>query len=187
MVERKSTGIKPVELRLIAELMKNSRRSDRELARTLGVSQPTVSRIIKRLEKEGIIREYTMIPDFGKLGYEIMGITSLQVSEKPQMGFKEIRKATIEAEKSNPHAGLMIVNGIGNNKNRLFIDFYEGYSSYAEVIRMLKQMPFIEIESMESFLVSLKDENSLRLLSMSEIANHILNRSAQKQSSSATI
>lgn len=65
--------LKAIELRLVSELMKNSRRSDRELARALGVSQPTVSRMISRLEKEGIIKEYTMIPDFKKLGYNILG------------------------------------------------------------------------------------------------------------------
>jgi len=65
--------LKEVELRLVGELMKNSRRSDRELAKALKVSQPTVSRMIKKLEKEGVIQEYTMIPNFSKLGYEIMG------------------------------------------------------------------------------------------------------------------
>jgi DNA-binding Lrp family transcriptional regulator len=172
--------MKNLELRLISELMKNSRRSDRELAKALGVSQPTISRTIKKLEKEGYIREYTMIPDFGKLGYEIMGITSLKVEETPQVEFKDIRKATLEAEKSNPHAGLMIVNGIGNNKNRLFIDFYENYSAYAEVIKTLKTLPFINVESMDSFLVDLKDETNLRVLSTSVIAQHLEERSHKK-------
>jgi DNA-binding Lrp family transcriptional regulator len=45
--------MKDSELRLTAELMKNSRRSDRELAKALGVSQPMISRMIKKLEKEG--------------------------------------------------------------------------------------------------------------------------------------
>ncbi len=172
--------MKDVELRLIAELMKNSRRSDRELAKALGVSQPTVSRAIRKLEKEGIIKEYTMIPDFSKLGYEIMGITSLNVEEKPPEGFKEIRKATLEAEKSNPHAGLMIVNGIGNNKNRLFIDFYENYSAYAKVIDTIKAFPFINVESVDSFLVDLKDETNLRVLSTSVIAQHLVEKSQKK-------
>jgi len=41
---------------------------NRELARSPGVSQPTVSRIIKKLESKEIIKEYTMLPDFQKLG-----------------------------------------------------------------------------------------------------------------------
>ncbi|MFZ0965605.1 MAG: Lrp/AsnC family transcriptional regulator, partial [Candidatus Bathyarchaeia archaeon] len=60
--------MKKVELNLISELMKNSRQSDRNLAKVIGVSQPTVTRIRNKLEKEGYIREYTMIPDFSKLG-----------------------------------------------------------------------------------------------------------------------
>jgi DNA-binding Lrp family transcriptional regulator len=67
--------LRNVELRLISELMKNSRRSDRQLSKVLGISQPTVSRMLKKLEKEGVIKEYTMIPDFTKLGYELIVIT----------------------------------------------------------------------------------------------------------------
>ena len=54
--------IKEVEWKLISELMKNSRRSDRELAKTIGVSQPTVSRLIKRLEKEGQGKDLRLLP-----------------------------------------------------------------------------------------------------------------------------
>ena len=74
--------MKELERRLIAELIRNSRRSDRELAKAVGCSQPTVSRMIKRLEKEGYIKEYTMIPDFHRLGYEIMALTFIQNEKK---------------------------------------------------------------------------------------------------------
>ncbi len=74
--------MKDVELRIVSELMKNSRRSDRELAKAVGVSQPTVSRTIARLEKEGVLREYTVIPDFHKLGYNLMAITLVNVREE---------------------------------------------------------------------------------------------------------
>lgn len=97
--------MKPVELRLIAELMKNSRRSDRQLAKVIGVSQPTVSRLMTKLKKEGYIREFTMIPDFNKLGYEIMGITSIAVADNVEKeGFEKIRSRTAEVERGNPHS-----------------------------------------------------------------------------------
>jgi Lrp/AsnC family transcriptional regulator for asnA, asnC and gidA len=60
--------VKDIELKLISELMKNSRRSDRALAKVLKTSQPMVTRTRARLEREGYLREYTVIPDFHKLG-----------------------------------------------------------------------------------------------------------------------
>ena len=66
--------MKKIELRLIRELVKNCRRSDRELSRALGVSQPTVSRTIKKLEKEGVLGEYSAIPSLPKVGYGIVAV-----------------------------------------------------------------------------------------------------------------
>jgi len=43
-MSRRRTRTKDIEMRLLSELMKNSHRSDRELARTLKTSQPTVTR-----------------------------------------------------------------------------------------------------------------------------------------------
>ncbi len=83
--------IKDVELRLISELMKNSRRSDRELAKAIDVSQPTVSRMIKKLESEDIIKEYAMIPDFHKLEFEILAITFFNVEKEPDQ--QQVKKA----------------------------------------------------------------------------------------------
>ncbi|PIU59229.1 hypothetical protein COS86_05350, partial [Candidatus Bathyarchaeota archaeon CG07_land_8_20_14_0_80_47_9] len=60
-------------LGLLKELMRNSRRSDRELAKATGTSQPTVTRNRKLLGK--YIRSYTIVPEFDKIGYEILAVT----------------------------------------------------------------------------------------------------------------
>jgi DNA-binding Lrp family transcriptional regulator len=87
--------MKAVELKLISELMKNSRRSDRELAKVIGVSQPTVSRMISRLQKVGVIREYTMIPDFYKLGYKILALTFVKLKKTlSQEELEKVREVT---------------------------------------------------------------------------------------------
>jgi DNA-binding Lrp family transcriptional regulator len=167
--------MKDIELRLISELMKNSRRSDRELAKALKVSQPTVSRTIKKLEKEGYIKEYTIIPDFKKLGYQIMGVTLVKRRNAlNEEEFKEARKKTTELEKKNPHAALMAVNGIGLNKDTLFVTFYEDYAAYSRAMSLTREVPFMELDKIESFLVDPSDQSNYRLLSMSAIANHIL-------------
>ncbi len=170
-------ALKDIELRIVAELMKNSRRSDRELARALRVSQPTVTRLRMKLEKAGVIKEYTMIPDFRALGYTIMGATLLGLRELlTEERFNEIRKITTKIEESNPHAALLAVNGMGSSKNRLFISFYENYSDYVEAIRLTRQIPFVNVESIESLLVDLNDETNYRVFSMSSMAKHLQSR-----------
>jgi len=47
-------------MNLLFELLKNSKRSDKELAKVLMVSQPTVTRMRSRLVKEGVIKEFTV-------------------------------------------------------------------------------------------------------------------------------
>jgi len=46
--------MKEIELKLLAELLNNSRRSDRDLAKVIGTSQPTVTRTRIRLRKRAI-------------------------------------------------------------------------------------------------------------------------------------
>jgi DNA-binding Lrp family transcriptional regulator len=166
--------LKEIEVRIIAELMKNSRRSDRELAKAVGVSQPTISRTIKKLEKEGMIKEYTMIPDFKRLGYEIMGVSFIKTGEALKENEEaELRKAVVEFEKKQPYASLMAVNGSGIGKDRMFITFYKDYAAYTEAMRSTKNLPNVSAQSLDSFLVDLNDENNYRLLTLKQLARHI--------------
>ena len=169
--------LKDVELRIVAELMRNSRRSDRELAKTIGVSQPTVTRTRTRLEKEGYIKEYTMIPDFNKLGYEIMGFTFIKM--KKNIGSKEqeeFREFVSKFAKEQPHAELIDVSGIGLNKDVVFVSFYKDFSAYADTQRISKGVPYSDVNETEGFLVNLEDKSLIKVLSMSAIARDLLRR-----------
>ena len=167
--------MKDLELRLISELMKNCKRSDRELAKSLGVSQPTVTRTLHRLEREGYIKEYTAIPDFSKLGYELMGFTFVKMKESLSSGEqKEIQEFVNRFAKEHPHAELIAVQGMGLNKDYAFVTFFRDFSDYWETQRLAREVPYSDVNSFESFLVDLKDRNLMRILSMSAIAKHVL-------------
>jgi DNA-binding Lrp family transcriptional regulator len=169
-----SEGLKSTEIRIIAELMKNSHRSDREIAHAIGVSQPTVSRTIKRLEKEGIIKEYTMIPDFRRLGYQIMALAFLGKPEtQKQEESEELRRAARELEKKTPYANIMVVDGMGIGKGRVLINLYKDYRGYMEGMTTIKSLPHVEPDEAESFLVDLCDERNFRVLSLGQVARHI--------------
>ncbi len=65
-------------LRLLKE---NARLSFRELARKTGLSVGTVISRIKRMEKLGIIKGYSVLVDPEKLGYDITAIIELTISQ----------------------------------------------------------------------------------------------------------
>ena len=58
-----------LDLKILSQLIKNSRVSSRELSRRLGVAVGTVELRRKRLEDMGIIKKYTVDFDLEKLGY----------------------------------------------------------------------------------------------------------------------
>jgi len=167
-------SLKKIELMVIAELMKNSRRSDRELAKALHTSQPTVGRTIKRLEKEGIIKEYTMIPNFAKVGYKILALVFVKL--KQPLNQEQIDNARNIAKKSLAIGSLEVVmleRGFGLNHDGVFMTYQKDYSSYLKFIEWLRKFEFLAIEKIESFMVSLDDKVRYRPLTFSLLAQDI--------------
>lgn len=168
--------MKDVELKLIAELTKNSRRSDRELAKQLRVSQPTVTRIRNRLEKEGIIREYTIIPDFTRLGYQMASIAFAKMKESPsQKAIDEVMRQAREMEKNNPSPTIVAMRGIGCNADYVSVAFHKTYSEYAQYMRYLREFPHVKVDEIRSFVIDLLDEKGyFRYLTLSVFADYLL-------------
>ena len=82
---------KELMIKTLFELIKNSKRSDREIARSLSLWQSTITRYRKTLEKEGMIREYTIIPNLKKMGYQVLVFLFVKRPTRP-------RKAIISPE-----------------------------------------------------------------------------------------
>ena len=161
--------------------MKNSRRSDRELAKVLGVSQPTVSRVMKKLEKEGVIKEYTMIPDFAKLGFEIVSIDFAKLKEPiHEDKLMEIRKQVRQTLQKEPISTIAAMSGIGCNADRVVVAFHEDYSTYMEYLNKLKQHPLVIVEEIKSFLINLNDRSQYLPLTLSSLADYISYKNVKK-------
>jgi DNA-binding Lrp family transcriptional regulator len=117
--------MKDTELRRVSELMKNSRRSDKELAKVLGISQPTVTRLRTRLEKEGVIKEYTMIPDFSRLGYTIMALTFIEHRKEldPKEKDEIVRMGVERARQEDTTETIMAERGMGLGYDAVVISY----------------------------------------------------------------
>lgn len=160
-------------MKLISELMKNSRRSDRELAEILGVSQPTVSRTIKKLEKQGYLREYTAIPDFVKLGFEIMSFTFVRLTSEDEKSVEENRRWMREAIAKKPVATLLALSGMGMNVDRVVVALHQNYSEYEEFITRMTRHPLVNIQETKTFLVNLLDEKHFHPMTYRELARYV--------------
>lgn len=155
--------------------MKNSKISDRELARKLGVSQPTVTRRRAKLEKDGFIKEYTFIPEFTKLGYQIMAITLFKYGKQASTQMQEgARTAAMKVVKESPAEMVMAERGMGIGFDGITISFHENYGSYVEYKNWVRDNNPIKIVDIESFLVNLGDEVHYRPLTFSTLAKHVL-------------
>jgi DNA-binding Lrp family transcriptional regulator len=168
--------IRDIEVRVLAELMRNARISDRSLAKKLGVSQPTVSRIRGRLEKEGYVRQYTVLPNLRKLGYEILATTFVKFREEGLSGEEadKLRKRAEQRfmdESFAPNVA-MFERGMGLGYTGMIVSYHENYTSYSEFMRMLKQYPVLSPD-IKSFLLDLNDKVHYRSLSFVPMSHHI--------------
>lgn len=139
--------------KLLRELVRDSRRSDRQLARAIGTSQPTVTRNRKLLED--YIRSYTIVPEFHKVGYEILAIT---FAKTKTYGEEEAEKKLDLAKKwTTQHPNILFASdGEGLGKDAVMVSVHRDYSKYADFIRDYATKFSDFITDVQSFIVSLK-------------------------------
>ena len=159
-------------LRLVSEMLKNSKKSDRELAGILGVSQPTVSRTRARIEKE-YINTYTIIPDFKKLGYQIMAFTLAKMKSNPENStLDKVMETSKEWVAKRPNV-IFAADGEGFGKDLILISFHKDYSAYAKFVRSFAMDWGSSLDNFESFLVSIGSGYTLRDFDLKYLADDI--------------
>ena len=137
-------------MKLLMELLKASKRSDNEIAKIMGVSQPTISRMRQRLTDEGIIQEYTVIPDFVKIGFQIMAISSFKLKVEDMEGLTKLMMA-------RPNVIFSSI-GEGMGKNGIIISFHKSYPDFSKFISNLRAEGKDIIDDLDSMLVSLENQ-----------------------------
>lgn len=70
------------DVQIIKMLRENARTPYAKIAEGLGVSDVAVLKRIRRLERQGVIKKYTIEVDLAKLGYRVSSFTGLDVSSE---------------------------------------------------------------------------------------------------------
>jgi len=81
--------IDEVDRRILNEVLRDSRRSYRSIARRAGVSVGTVLTRIRKLEKSGVIKGYSAVLDHEKLGYQLTVLAEITVSKGKLLEMEE--------------------------------------------------------------------------------------------------
>lgn len=161
--------LKDIDYKILFELMKNAKISDRKLAKKTGVSQPTITRRRAKLEKE-VIDGYTTIPNWEKIGYEILAFILIKATKIfSSKGYSTIRKQGLEWLAKQPN---VIMGGAceGMGINSFIISLHKSYSDHNKFMLKLRLEMGDFIDSTQTLLVDLKETSRLKPLHLKYLA-----------------
>jgi DNA-binding Lrp family transcriptional regulator len=143
---------KDLPQQLLRELLKNSKQSDRELAKVLKVSQPTITRARHKLERDRMIQDYTIVPDFKKMGFEILALTFIKTRAEALTSKTMEESIKYSAEQ---HSGIFASTGEGLGMTAVIISFHKNYTDYHKQLNRLRVDWKELIENIQTFVVSI--------------------------------
>ncbi|MGQ9460954.1 MAG: Lrp/AsnC family transcriptional regulator [Candidatus Bathyarchaeaceae archaeon] len=137
------------DVKILRMLLSDARLSSRQIARKTGVSVGTVLSRMKKMEQEGIIKEYSVVVDHEKLGYELTVVIEITVSKGRLFEMaKEIAKVSKVCCVYNV-TGLTDAMVIAKFKNREELSNFTKY---------LLALPYVERTNTHVVLTTLKED-----------------------------
>lgn len=136
-------------LKLLFELIKNSKRSDRDLAKILSISQPTVTRLRRDLEKEAI-KQYTIIPNLSYMGFDIVAFTFSRSKELVHPLWDQAKKWA--KDQTNV---IFISTGQGVDADALMVSVHKNYADFVRFYHTFRRDWGKYLEDFKIFLTSI--------------------------------
>lgn len=138
-----------IDKRLLRELLIDSKRSYRELARKIGVSTATVINRIQRLESSGVIRGYTITIDHERIGFELTVVTEITVSKGRLIEVEE------EVSKLPNVCAVYDVTGL---TDAMVVAKFRSRKDLSKFTKGLLAMPYVERTNTHVVLTTVKED-----------------------------
>jgi DNA-binding Lrp family transcriptional regulator len=152
-------------VKLLFELIRNSKRSDRDLAKILGISQPTVTRLRKTLEKEAIM-QYTVIPNLSFLGFDIVAFTLFRSKELVHPLFEDGQKWG----KQQPNV-VYVSTGQGIDSDGVIVSVHRNYADFVKYYQNVRRDWGKYLKDFKVFLVSVKGSVTMKPFSFNYLTD----------------
>ena len=136
----------------LSEYLRDSRQSYREVAKKVGVSSGTVASRVRELEERGIVRRYTLLLDYEKLGYELTAITEIIVSGGKMLNIGE------EIAKMGQTCGVYNIMG---DSDIMVVGKFKTRKELSDFTKKILTIPNVERTKTHLVLNTLKEDFSL--------------------------
>lgn len=138
-----------IDRKILSEYLKDGRLSFREIASRIGVAVGTVLSRTKKMEKEGVIKGYSVILDHEKLGYELTVVTEVTVSKGKLLEMeREIAKL----------ANICAVYDITGLTDAIIIAKFHNREELSRFTKSILRMPFVERTNTHLVLTTIKED-----------------------------
>jgi DNA-binding Lrp family transcriptional regulator len=164
--------LKKREKSVFIQLLSDARMPDKHIAKLLGTTQPTVTRIRQKLEKLGYIKSYKPIVDLEKLNIGLVVLTLFRIADFSKTG--EIKKVVIPDLKKMPEV-ILVAEGEGMGKTSLIISIHKDFPEFEGWMLNLRKKYGKYVEGEEHFFFS--TNRIYKELSLEEAVIDFLRRS----------
>jgi DNA-binding Lrp family transcriptional regulator len=137
---------------VLSEYLRDSRQSYREVAKKVGVSSGTVASRVRELEEKGIVKRYTLLLDYERLGYELTAITEIIISRGKMLDVGE------EIAKMGQTCGVYNITG---DSDIMVVCKFKTRKELSDFTKKILTIPNVERTKTHLVLNTLKEDFSL--------------------------
>ena len=137
------------DVKVLKALVVDARLSSRQVSRQCNVSVGTVLSRIKKMEQEGIIKGYSILPDHEKLGYELTIVMEITVSKG--------RLLEMENEIAR-FPNVCAVYDVTGLTDAIIITKFKNREDLGKFTKHLLSLPFVERTNTHLVLTTIKED-----------------------------
>jgi len=160
-----------LESKIMSELLKDSRLSDRQLAGALRTSETNIARARSRVAKQ-LIDGYTIIPKWKEIGFEIIAFTFIKNRKEVYLTSKkcdEAVKKTREWYREHPNV-VFASAGEGLGFDGLFVSLHKSYSEFVRFKREHDDELRDTVTDSQSLIVDISPKTILKTFHLKYLA-----------------
>ncbi|MEM2099180.1 MAG: Lrp/AsnC family transcriptional regulator [Candidatus Bathyarchaeia archaeon] len=147
--DQTETALNETDKKILRILLEDARFSSRQIAKKVGISVGTVLSRIKKMEEDGLIKNYSALLNHEKLGYQLTVVTEITVSKgKLVETEKEIAKIP----------NVCCVYDVTGLTDAVLIAKFKNREELGQFTKQLLALPYIERTNTHVVLTTVKED-----------------------------